>query len=232
MKCVVWNMGRRDDAKAWTYLLDDLDADLALMQETTPPSFAGDQGALIQAQAYPNHSWGSAIFVRNGSAQELALPEAHRGFIVAAEVTPPGREPLVVVSVHAKIVKGYVRPNLDDAFDALYPLLDGRTYIVGGDFNLSRNYDKVYGTTHHTEFLDEVLLGRGFFNAHRKFHAEEEQTFWGRQTKAAYQDDHVYVSADLADAVVRCDVVARDGFEGLSDHSALTLELREVPAGR
>jgi endonuclease/exonuclease/phosphatase family metal-dependent hydrolase len=218
-------MARRDDTKAWKHLLEELGADLALLQETTPPPVAGEHGAFVQARAYPNHSWGSVIFVRDGQLQELSLPEAHHGFLVAAEVTLPGVEPLVAVSVHAKIVEGYVRPNLDEAFEALYPLFEGRSYIVGGDFNLSRNYDRAYGTKHHSEFLDDVLPGRGFINAHRKFHREEEQTFWGPQSKIAYQDDHVYVSPDLADAVVRCDVVPRAGFEDLSDHSALMLEV-------
>jgi endonuclease/exonuclease/phosphatase family metal-dependent hydrolase len=153
----------------------------------------------------------------------MPLPPEHRGFLIAAEVELAGCPPFVAVSVHAKIVENYVRPNLDEAFDALAPLLEGRRYVVGGDLNLSRNYDKVYGTAHHAEFLDEFLIGRGFVDAHRKFHPEEVQTFWGHQTRNAYQNDHVFVSADLKDRLSACEVVPRTGHEALSDHSALRL---------
>jgi len=59
----------------------------------------------------------------------------------------------------------------------------------------------------------------------RKFHPEEQRTFWGR-TAYDYQDDHVYVSQDLAARVAACDVVDR---AGLSDQSALRLILEQAP---
>jgi endonuclease/exonuclease/phosphatase family metal-dependent hydrolase len=139
---------------------------------------------------------------------------------MAAEVQLPGAVPLVAVSVHARILHGYVRPNLDRAFEALEPVLAGRSFVLGGDLNLSRNYDKVYGTSHHTEFLDG-LTGPGLFDCMRKFHPEEQRTFWGRATYD-YQDDHVFVSQDLATRVTACDVVDR---ADLSDHSPLRLTL-------
>jgi hypothetical protein len=49
----------------------------------------------------------------------------------------------------------------------------------------------------------------------REAYGEEQQTFWGR-TKYAYQNDHVFVSQDLAPTVASCEVANRGG---LSDHS-------------
>ena len=221
---VAWNMGRRDHRAAWAYLLDDLVPDLAMLQETAPPADAFLRGHVLHARAYADHSWGSAVYVRDGAARELTLPPEHRGWLIAAEVELPGAAPLVVVSVHARILDGYVRPNLDRAFDAIEPLLAGRSFVLGGDLNLSRNYDKVYGTSHHTEFLDG-LIARGFFDCMRKFHSEEQRTFWGRTTHD-YQDDHVFVSQDLATHVTACDVIDR---ADLSDHSPLRLILKHAP---
>ncbi len=107
---------------------------------------------------------------------------------------------------------------------ALEPLLAGRSFVLGGDFNLSRNYDKVYGTSHHTEFLDG-LVDQGFFDCMRQFHRDEQQTFWGR-TKYAYQNDQLFVSENLAERVVACDVADR---AGASDHSPLRLVLGDAP---
>lgn len=58
----------------------------------------------------------------------------------------------MAVSVHASI-RPTVRPNLDRAFDALEPMPAGRSFVLGGDLNLSRDHDKIYGTSHHTDFL-------------------------------------------------------------------------------
>lgn len=224
MIVVAWNMGRKRHHAAWRYLLDDLAPDLALLQETAPPPEASQRGHVSHARAYAAHAWGSAVYVKTGGAQELPLPPEHRGWLMAAELPLPGAVSLVAVSVHARILNGYVRPNLDRAFEALEPLLTGRSFVLGGDLNLSRNYDTVYGTFHHTEFLDG-LPGRGFVDCMRKFHSEEQRTFWGR-TAHDYQNDHLFVSHDLGTRVDACDVVDR---ADLSDHSPLRLILNSSP---
>lgn len=148
MNIIAWNMGRRRHTAAWSYLLEHLVPDVALLQETAPPQEMRQRGHVIHGRAYANHTWGSAVYVREGSIRELPLPAEHRGWLIAAEVELPNADPLVAVSVHARILDGYVRPNLDRAFEVLEPLLLGRSFVLGGDLNLSRNYDTAYGTSH------------------------------------------------------------------------------------
>jgi endonuclease/exonuclease/phosphatase family metal-dependent hydrolase len=217
MIVVVWNMAKR--RAAWSHLLGGLGPDLALLQETPYLPDPPCAGQLLHDAAYPGPSLGSAVYVREGAARPLVLRPEHRVWFMAAEVELPGGSQMVAVSIHTPTVPS-VRPWVDDAFDALAPLLEGRSFVVGGDFNLSRNYDNVYGTTHHGEFLDG-LPARGFVDCMRKFHREEQRTFWGR-TKHPYQNDHVFVSDDLADRVVACEVADR---AGASDHSPLKIEL-------
>src|SRR5687767_5645264 len=131
MIVVAWNMGRRDHAAAWRYMLDHLRPDLALLQETSPPAEAFQRGYVVHGRAYAGHAWGSAIYVRDGSVRELPLPAEHRGWLIAVEIELPDGEPLVAVSVHARILDGYVRPNLDRAFEALEPLLLARSFVLG-----------------------------------------------------------------------------------------------------
>jgi endonuclease/exonuclease/phosphatase family metal-dependent hydrolase len=57
-------------------------------------------------------------------------------------------------------------------------------------------------------------------------YGDEQQTFLGR-TKFAYQNDHVFVSRDLA-SVVSCEVADRGS---RSDHSPLVLTLATSQAG-
>jgi endonuclease/exonuclease/phosphatase family metal-dependent hydrolase len=219
MIVVVWNMAKRREA--WGHLLRRLRPDLALLQETPPPPGSVRRDHLLHDADYAGPSLGSAVYVQEGVARELELDREYRVWLTAAEIEVSAGPPLVAVSVHAP-TQPSVRPFIDLAFAALRPLLAGRSFVVGGDFNLSRTYDKVYGTTHHTEFLDG-LPARGFFDCMRKFHAEEQQTFWGR-TRFAYQNDHIFVSPDLADSVAACEVADR---AGLSDHSPLRLTLAD-----
>ena len=63
MRVVSWNMGcgmgsyRLQHAEAWGYLLDKLQPDVALLQETllTPPSLASGRGHLIARGAWDGH---------------------------------------------------------------------------------------------------------------------------------------------------------------------------------
>lgn len=217
MIVTVWNMAKR--RAAWGQLLEGLAPDLALLQETPPPPDESRVAQLLHDPDYASNSLGSAIYLRDGAARPLELRPEHRAWFMAAEVELEGAPPLVAVSVHTPTVPS-VRPFIDEAFEELAPLLKARSFIVGGDFNLSRNYDKVYGTTHHTEFLDG-LPARGFVDCMRETFGDEQRTFWGR-TKNAYQNDHVFVSQDLASSVVSCEVADRGG---LSDHSPLRLTL-------
>jgi hypothetical protein len=146
MIVAVWNMAKRP--AAWGHLLEGLAPDLALLQETPPP---GINRLLLSCcmtrlrEQLPRISDRS----RDGAARPLKLHAEHRVWFMAAEVQLEGAPPLVAVSVHMPTVPS-VRPFVDEAFEELAPLLGDRLFIVGGDFNLSRNYDKVYGTTHHT----------------------------------------------------------------------------------
>ena len=226
MIVVVWNV--RNSLAAWEYMVDELRPDLALLQEFTPRLRDAPRGQIIRA-AVPGVLWGSAVYVKQGAARELPLPPEHRGWLIAAEVDLPESRSLVAVSVHASI-RPTVRPNIDRAFAALEPLLADRSFVIGGDLNLSRLYDTVYGTTGHTEFLD-ALPERGFFDCLSKFHPGQQQTFCGRASYA-YQNDYVFVSQELAadvagcEVAVSCDVVTA---KRLSDHCPLRLILDEPP---
>jgi endonuclease/exonuclease/phosphatase family metal-dependent hydrolase len=224
MIAVVWNTGIR--RAAWDYLVEELRPDLALLQEFTPRPEDSNRGQIVRAAA-PDRSWGSAVYVKSGTAEEISLSPEHRGWLMAADVQLPGFDRLVAVSVHASILPT-VRPNIDRAFDELEQHLHGRSFVLGGDLNLSRLYDKVNRTTHHTEFL-EALPARGFFDCLEKFHPGEQHTFCRARFPNKYQDDYVYVSHDLAPAVAGCDVAASCDVVvngALSDHCPLRLILQ------
>jgi endonuclease/exonuclease/phosphatase family metal-dependent hydrolase len=143
MIVAIWNMAKRP--AAWSHLLQGLAPDVALLQETARPPVLSPVAQLLHDPDYASNSLGSAIYVRDGAARQLELRPERRVWFTAAEVELQGASPLVAVSVHTPTVPS-ARPFIGEAFEELSPLLEGRSFIVGGDFNLSRNYDKVYGT--------------------------------------------------------------------------------------
>jgi endonuclease/exonuclease/phosphatase family metal-dependent hydrolase len=136
MIVAVWNMARRP--ASWRHLLDSLAPDLALLQETPRRHDQARVAQLLHDPDYAGNSLGSAIYIRDGAARPLALHPEHRVWFAAAEVELQGAPLLVAVSVHTPTVPS-VRPFVDEAFEELAPLLEGRSFVVGGDFNLSRN---------------------------------------------------------------------------------------------
>lgn len=101
--------------------------------------------------------------------------------------------------------------------------------MLGGDLNLSRLYDTVKGTTHHTVFLDASRRSVSSTAYRSSTRESSRQTVAG---VAPHQNDYVFVSEDLQPAVAGCDVAAScEVVAGkcLSDHCPMRLILLEPP---
>jgi exonuclease III len=57
---------------------------------------------------------------------------------------------------------------------------------------------------------------------HAKFRTAEKRTIWRANSTRIYQDDHLFVSRDLAEAMTNYDVADR---AGVSDHSPVVVTL-------
>ena len=145
MIVAVWNMAKRP--AAWGHLLDSLAPDLALLQETPPPPDQSGVAQLLHDRDYASNSLGSAIYLRDGAARPLPLhPGPPR--LVHGRRGRASRHPATRGCRRSHPDRAERPPVCRRGIRAVAPLLEGRSFVVGGDFNLSRNYDKVYGTTH------------------------------------------------------------------------------------
>lgn len=105
-----------------------------------------------------------------------------------------------------------------------------RDAVVVGDLNVLEPIHRPHqGVFRDWEYLlyDEFLV-RGFVDAYRLHHPSEMEHSWVDFEGRGYRFDHAFVSASLADRVVRCDYVHAPRETDLSDHSALVVEL-DVP---
>jgi len=229
MLIVSWNMGcgprsryRRTHEDAWRYLLA-LRPDVALVQEallkSAPPPPLGttfwgsDRGT----------DSGTAIFVRSGVVAEPFAIRSPGSYASAISVYSSGL-PLLIASVH--VGPGDYKENRRVLIDALIAATAGRRFVVGGDLNTARHWDAVYGGRTHANFF-KMLEEHGFYDCHWAQHGREVQSFWGHQTREAYQCDHFFTDRTTADLgqVLNCVVVDNPQVRALSDHGLLRLEL-------
>lgn len=238
MRIVTWNMGcnipasgyRKYHDEAWTYLLDELRPDVALVQEAMVVKMrAAADFTVTLCDLAPRYDAGTAVLVREGlvASEAPKLSVGSATYVPTTKVSTPAG-PLNVAAVH-------VYPG-DEQHADLAKLVEllGSTFgdepvLVGGDFNAARHFDKVYGGKKYARFF-EAMDDAGFHDAHWAKHGCEIQSFWGRQAKEQYQDDHFFVSKSWASRVRLCSVVDNDTVRRVSDHGPVVLEL-EVVAG-
>lgn len=224
MKVVTWNLGYWQHVslhdEAWTYLRNEIAPDIALLQEVHPPQMR--EGEHIQfVTAYRN--WGTAIYTKNSSMEKLEV-ECFQGRVASALLEVSGGKKLAVVSLHAPIIGGRVFPYLAELFDEIEHVLNGMTFIVGGDLNSARLAEKVWPGYGHGPFF-ERLAGSIFFDCCRKFHETEQQTYFREGSTHPFQDDHLFVSHDLADLLRFCEPLDNKLTRSYSDHIPLVAEI-------
>jgi hypothetical protein len=240
-RVVCWNMDRnglkvRD--QQWRYLLDELDPDIALLQEVKqPPEWVlARGGALVTPDPAPARGHASAVYVRRPPLERIDLdpyvPGHLQGYFVAAHVQLPGGSSGVALSVHGPTTgrpPGFLAPYIEQAFEAFAPALsDFRSCLVGGDFNLSRLMDAQYkyGTDHpacHGAFFDRFASSRDLVDCRRLLHVNEKRSLYRRgPAHPDYQLDHLLASRAFVDSVSldECDIVDWV-VGGLSDHAPL-----------
>jgi exonuclease III len=228
LKVVTWNQGywqhRSTKDKAWDYLRKQIRPDLALLQEVGPTSLDKNEYFTLKKV---HQNWGTALYTRNMTLEELAIAEEYPGRVSAAsfEITP--NQKAIAVSVHAPIIEGYVFPHLDRIFDEIERMVSGKTFIVGGDLNTARLAEKVWPRHGHGPFFERLSKSR-FFDCHQALLGTEEQTIFRKGSKHPFQDDHLFVSHDLASQVKSCFTLDNETIRSLSGHIPVVTHLFSI----
>ena len=248
LRLLTWNMNywqqQKDHAAAWAYL-DDLDWDVALLQEAVVPVPWTGHAVFRAAGISATRPWGSAIVSRHPlerletvttrySSTPAPVDHSHRGAVAAAVIHPPKGKPITAVSVYGLIEYGYAVTTLHRIVSDLTPLFDssyGRRVVIGGDLNCSTQLAPPHRARHRTVF--DRFASLGLVNvSERRLDApvldgcpcadepcRHMRTHFHSRSQKPWQDDYVFVSAALA-TNARCEVLDR-GATGLplSDHA-------------
>lgn len=215
MKFCTWNMRR--NKKSWEWLVNGLDPDIALLQESTPPHHLSSSNHFIWKLIGDTRRWGSGVYVKNLPVKGIPL-KTFGGWVTAAEVRLNNNIDLTVISLHAQIVDGYSITTLHHILSDLTPLIDGaENILLGGDFNAGLLWDAMQKYPTH-KIMFQRVEAFGLTNCHRLFHETEERTFRNKSDKD-WHIDHLFISTGLAKRVKSCDILENEETRRLSDHN-------------
>jgi exonuclease III len=250
VRIVSWNLGANTTSRratvherAWHYLAA-LDPDVALLQEATPPQWARERWSIV---APASARWGSAIIARPELRLTPGPVDMEGGFregvlLATADLELTPGMPLLLGSVHAvvgrlgeAVLAGYDAaaikrprepiPYPNDIAYAIYrERVNGRRFLVSGDWNIARLWDDHHRGTHEIDFFTRAGED-GWVECYRLFHETEGRT-WFRGSDLPYQLDHAFCDAETAKRLRSCQIDPHPAESlGLSDHAPLILEL-------
>jgi len=222
--------------KAWAYLRDEIQPDVALLQETLVPD-----DALRSTIFFPSytdlraHRWGTAIYVNSATIPNFNKEQADvtreclkdltdLGKTIVARLVLSDGEPYTFVSLHTDTARYGRIPESTD-----YPEVDHlnrlfrngplgqlkRRFVIGGDFNADPQRWK-----EHVAVFD-WLRESGF---HECLGAHVN-TFHSPRAQGVIQDDHIFIPNAMRNKITSCTVIDDDTTKSLSDHGIVVLDL-------
>lgn len=229
MRIVTWNI-RHGGGRRAPQILQHLEAllpDIAVVTEFRP----GNTGSAIQA-GLQKHGLLHQSVATTRLQQNSVLVAARRPFHVRPPVgIPAGYEHRSVTAVFDElIVCGLYFPNMK-AKAPLFDWLLGRTELLGGrallvgDFNTGLHYEDEAGTTLLCAKHFAGLLGQGWVDIWRTRNPQGREFSWVSTANNGFRLDHVLVSPDLAGAVRAVAYSHELRVRGVSDHSAMFVDL-------
>ncbi|MEQ8788810.1 MAG: hypothetical protein RIC55_21035 [Pirellulaceae bacterium] len=240
MKIATYNMQHDRKGKSnWTKMLDEVDPDILLAQESLAPREY--QRPLIEV-SWEEHvnwepvvaGWGSAVYVKAGQHHPLTLP-SYRGWVVGVEIDDfrlgDTSSKLRVFSIHAPTAKESYQRAVNSILDMIREERGGCDIVIGGDFNLTIS-EPGEGDQVEVKKPDLAIQARlrdefGLINCWRAANPDADlvQTLrWDRNPEATYHCDGLFVPAAWATRLTSCDVLADDEWTAISDHNPVVAE--------
>jgi len=250
MRIVTWNMGygyapsgyRAFHDDAWEFLLNDLNPDIALLQEAVVREEVPEgYEELLWTPAFPSEDWGSIILLRGQLSGErsLSLTETdldwddHRAQVAHGDLAGIGYA--CVSNIHARTNRPKkMFPRLRKTFETVNEHR-GERFIVGGDFNTGRSHPQSADWRDHSDFWRDID-GEWEFKEPLPFGRGERQSYWAhwannqKPTEGnSMQDDHILLDEVTFEAKPKCLVWDTKEVRGLSDHGPVVVDL-DLPA--
>ncbi|MBY8887284.1 endonuclease [Streptomyces sp. PTM05] len=220
-------------------------ADIAVLTEVSSTgggdaltTALADRGyATVIAPQPPTRDYRTVIACRTPNAQPVPSPVTvtpHRA--PAARITlgdhhvgvlglyVPSRGP----RQHRNVAKRAFQNAVTKALPQLHALFPAMPVIVAGDLNViepgHQPPHKVFGTWEYDFY--NAFPASGFTDAFRHLHPEQTAHSWYGRSGNGFRFDHIHLTRTHAAQITACDYHHEPRENGLSDHAAMTLQLR------
>lgn len=233
---VTWNMdywkrNKEQRQDAWDYLTDEIRPDIALLQECVPPPDMSKEYNVIYREIGGTRNWGSAVLTRGYPIKEVEFENSLPGCVVATEVEVPGII-MTAISVYGMLCKyNYATTTMHRILSDLTPLLHGqrgsRTFIMGGDYNVSPQWDERYK---HRDPSHQLVFDRiedlKLVNCTLQYFGKLVQTNHHARSNYPWQNDYLHASKKLAAKMMSCKVLDDERVREFSNHVPVLAQFR------
>lgn len=218
-----WKRNKEQRQDAWDYLTDEIRPDIALLQECVPPPDMSKEYNVIYREIGGTRNWGSAVLTRGYPIKEVEFENSLPGCVVATEVEVPGII-LTAISVYGMLCKyNYATTTMHRVLSDLTLLLHGqrgsRTFIMGGDYNVSPQWDERYK---HRDPSHQLVFDRiedlKLVNCTLQYYGKLVQTNHHARSNYPWQNDYLHASKKLAAKMMSCKVLDDERVREFSDH--------------
>lgn len=230
--------------KAWEYLIDELHPDIALVQESSPPTNYTLDDRSIWHMIFEKGNWSSGIYSKNYPLEEIDFDNSYPGALVGAKAKLPNREEMAVFSLYGQLDRkygdrtGYATTSIHKMISDLTWVLMGshsfkglnKNLVIGGDFNISVQCDikqkknGVYVNAHKLVFqrLEDFGLSSAFdWSGKDGF----KQTLRHKTSKEPWQNDYIFLSKGAYGKMSNHEIIDNEKIRELSDHNPVLIEL-------
>ena len=220
-----WKRTKKQRSTAWKYLTENIHFGVALLQECVPPHEMNNHNNVIYREIGGNRKWGSAVVTFDFPVRELEFKNTYPGAVVAAEVFLPDDTVITAISLYGVIDSdGYVTVSLHKMLSDLTPLLHGerskRWFIIGGDLNVSLQWDEQYKNRDPAhKIVFDRLEDFGLVNCTYQYYQGHIKTNRHPRSKIPWQNDYIFASKKISDKLFSCHVIENEMIRELSDHN-------------
>jgi exonuclease III len=236
MKITTWNLDYwkrtpEQRTKAWSYLFDFINPDISLLQEIRPPETQLDNRSFLYHEIDGKRKWGTALVSKLPIQKEIYSNKSYPGAsgLITAEIKHNNSLTLTVINIYGLLdSNGYATTTMHHLLSDLTPILDHkgtRNIILGGDFNVSRQFDDKYNWPAH-RIVFERIEDFGLINCTQKFFSKHIQTHVHNRSKFEWQDDYLFVSKNMESLITDCKVIGGESMLEYSDHYPVLIELK------